>query len=78
MMLSLSNERAAEQFIGREAETAILLSRCLLTLSLRVAVSAHVNSSVRNAALSLMSMMVRFPAMVKKKNFTVGLNSIWK
>ena len=45
-MLSLSNERAAEQFIGREAETAILLSRCLLTLSLRVAVSAHVNSSV--------------------------------
>ncbi len=52
-MLSLSNERAAEQFNGREAETATLLSRCLFTLSLRVAVSAHVNSSVRRFRISV-------------------------
>ena len=37
----------AEQVIGREAETATFLSRCLANLNLRVAVSAHVNSVVR-------------------------------
>ncbi len=30
-------KRAIEQFNGREAETATLLSRCLLTFGLRVA-----------------------------------------
>jgi hypothetical protein len=32
--------------VGREARTATLLLRCLLTLNLRVAVSRHVNSVV--------------------------------
>jgi hypothetical protein len=40
------NQRRVEQFNGREAETATLLSRRLFTLSLRVAVSAHVISAV--------------------------------
>ena len=37
---------ATQQFNGREGETATFLSRCLLSLSLRVAVSPHVNSIV--------------------------------
>ena len=42
-----SYQRAVEQIIGREGETATLLLRCLVSLNLRVAVSPHVNSAVR-------------------------------
>ena len=34
--LSGENKRAAQQIEGREGETAVFLSRCLLTFSLRV------------------------------------------
>jgi hypothetical protein len=44
----LSNSREdAEQFNGREGETATFLLRCFVSLSLRVAVSLHVISAVR-------------------------------
>jgi hypothetical protein len=36
----------SQQVIGLEAETATLLSRCLLSFNLRVAVSARVNAAV--------------------------------
>ena len=39
-------QTAAQQIIGREGETATFLSRCLLTLTLTLAVSPHVNSIV--------------------------------
>ena len=38
--------RAARQVTGRDGETATLLSRCLLTLSLSLAVSPHLISIV--------------------------------
>jgi hypothetical protein len=49
MSLSKSslNQRAVQQFNGREGETATFLSTGLFTLSLRVAVSPHVISIVR-------------------------------
>ena len=40
-------QTAAQQIIGREGETATFLSRCLLTLTLTLSVSPHVNSIVR-------------------------------
>ncbi len=46
------NDGGIEQVNGREAETATLLSRGLFTLSLRVAVSAHVISAVRQLFVS--------------------------
>jgi hypothetical protein len=45
------NEGDSEQFNGREGETATFLSRCLFILTLRVAVSPHVISSVRRLHL---------------------------
>jgi hypothetical protein len=36
----------AQQVIGRERETATFLSRCVVSLSLSVAVSRHVNAAV--------------------------------
>jgi hypothetical protein len=41
-------ERAVEQFNGREGETATFLSRCLVSLNLRVAGFAprHLNRSI--------------------------------
>ena len=45
-MLSCVMATYAQQVIGREAETATLFSRCLVSLSLRVAVSARVNAAV--------------------------------
>jgi hypothetical protein len=44
---SLKMKGAIEQVIGCESEITTLLSRCLLTLSLRVAVSPQVNSAIR-------------------------------
>ncbi len=40
------NQRAVQQFNGREGETATLLSRCPLTRSCVLAVSPHVISAV--------------------------------
>jgi hypothetical protein len=39
--------------IGREGETAALLSRCPLSLTLTLAVSPHVNSIVRRFLVKL-------------------------
>ncbi|MDQ3063376.1 MAG: hypothetical protein M3R14_11045 [Acidobacteriota bacterium] len=44
------NQRAAEQFNGREGETVTLFSRSLFTLSLRVGGFAYVISAVRLTA----------------------------
>ena len=41
-----SYQRAVEQIIGREGETATLLLRCVVHFTLRVAVSPHVSSIV--------------------------------
>ena len=40
-------KRVVEQFNGREGETAALLSRRVLSFTLRLAVSPHVISAVR-------------------------------
>jgi len=44
---------------GREGETATLLSTGLFTLTLRVAVSPHVISTVRRLSLKLNELSIR-------------------
>ena len=43
-----NNNSAAQQFNGREGETATLLSSCVVYFGLSVAVSPHVTSTVHS------------------------------
>ena len=53
-------QAAAQQFNGREGETATFLSRCVVSFSLSVAVSPHVISAVSPLLVSDVGLFSRF------------------
>jgi len=54
------SERAAQQIIGREGETATLFGRFFFHINLRVSVSPHVNSIVRHFRLKPQPLILKY------------------